>query len=106
MEKVAPNKFMESVYRTLLILFFAASVNFTFSQSKPILEKEVSISFFNEKLDVALAKLARQEKFTFSYNPAILDLNSTILVSYDGKTLREIIIALVGPNIQIKVIRS
>src|SRR6187549_1223681 len=81
----------------LLITNFSAQ-----AQSKPLLEREVSISFTNEKLDVALVQLSKQEKFTFSYNPAILNLNAVINATYHRKTLREVIVAMLGASIQPK----
>ncbi len=84
--------------------FFILSVA-TFSiqaQSKPLLEREISISFTNEKLDAALVKLSKQEKFTFSYSPAILNLTTIINATYERKTLREVLAYLVGSSVQPK----
>lgn len=91
---------MRLFYPLFLILF---ATNFSAqAQSKPLLEREVSISFTNEKLDLALVQLSRQEKFTFSYNPAILNLNTVVNATYHRKTLREVLIAILGASIQPK----
>ncbi len=86
----------------LLSFFFTALSHCSLGQTKPLLEREVSITFTNEKLDAALALLSRQEKFNFSYNPAILNLNTIVQAKYERKTLREVIIYLAGPSIQLK----
>jgi hypothetical protein len=91
---------MRFFYPLCLILFIT---NFSArAQSKPLLEREVSISFTNEKLDAALVQLSKQEKFTFSYNPAILNLNAIINATYQRKTLREVLVAMMGASIQPK----
>ena len=100
MARVAYNKLIRVICYSLLI--FLCAIGSLHAQTKPLLEHEVTIAFTNEKLEVALAKLAKQEKFIFSYNPAILNLNTVIQSSYERKTLREVLNALVGASIQIK----
>ncbi len=100
MARGACNKSIRLIYYSLLIFLCAGgSLN---AQNKPLLENEITIAFANEKLDAALVKLAKQERFIFSYNPTILNLNIIIQSSYVRKTLREVLNALVGPSIQIK----
>ncbi|HPM29522.1 MAG TPA: hypothetical protein PLJ60_04225 [Chryseolinea sp.] len=91
---------MRFFYPLFFILSFAAFS--THAQTKPFLEREISISFVNTKLDAALAQLSKQEKFTFSYNPAILNVNTIINTRFERKTLREVLINLVGSSIQPK----
>ncbi len=97
---VSRNTLMKLFYFSFFILFFAAFS--THAQVKPLLEREVSIVFVNEKLDAALVQLSKQEKFTFSYNPANVNVSTVINTSFERKTLREVLIALVGSSIQPK----
>jgi len=74
----------------------------SYAQSTPPLERIVTISFSNEKIEVVLARLSRQGKFTFSYNPAILDLSRSYSGSYNNKSVREILTQIFGGTVQFK----
>lgn len=83
----------------LLILLFSKESG---AQTKPPLERVVTISFYQEKADVVLTKLSREGKFTFSYSPSILDSENDISSSFTNKTIREILTQLFNGKIQFK----
>lgn len=61
------------------------------AQAIPPLERTVSITFTEEKLDKALLRLSKEARFTLSFNPAILDQQRTLSAAYTRKTVREIL---------------
>lgn len=88
--------------RVLLLMMIVFSSN-SFSQSKtPLLERNISITIINEKTDAALNKIALQGGFTFSYNPALFDINKVVSLSVTKKTVREILNQLFNNKIEYK----
>lgn len=83
----------------LIIFLMPARVN---AQHTPPLERVVTISFYQEKLDVVLLRLSKEAKFTFSYNPAIVDLNGTVSGTFVKKSVREILSQIFTGKIQFK----
>jgi hypothetical protein len=64
----------------------------SFSQSKtPLLERNISITINNTKMDDALNKIAQQGGFVFSYNPAVIDVNKSVSISVKNKSVREVL---------------
>jgi hypothetical protein len=88
--------------RSLYVTFFALIVLPGFAQNSPPLERIVTLSFTDEKIDVVLNRLSQQGKFTFSYNPAVLDLARSYSGSYQNKSIREILNALFSGSVQFK----
>jgi hypothetical protein len=72
------------------------------AQSAPGLERIVTISFQQERLDVALTKLAKQAGFTFSYSPTVVETNKIITQQFVNKTVREILDQLFAGTVQYK----
>lgn len=81
----------------LLVVFYRQGISQT-----PFLERALTISFNQERLDVALKKIAQQVGFTFSYSPAILEGDKTITVSFVNKTVRQILDQLLNGTLQYK----
>lgn len=86
----------------VLIFCFAFFFSLSNAQSVPPLERVVTLTFTNEKIEVVLSNLSRQANFTFSYNPAILDNTRLYNGSYAGKSVREILNQLFAGTIQYK----
>ena len=68
----------------------------------PLLERTVTISLEQERLEVALKKISAQAGFTFSYNSNIIDANKIVSQNFAGKTVREVLDQIFGGSIQYK----
>jgi hypothetical protein len=86
----------------LLVFIAVLSSSPSHAQIIPPLERSVTISFINETIDIVLVRLSQQGKFTFSYNPAILDASRSYSGSFNNKSVREILNQLFGGMIQYK----
>lgn len=60
-------------------------------QGTPFLERVLTISFNNERLDAALKQVSQQGGFTFSYSPSILETDRIVSYTFVNKTVREIL---------------
>lgn len=77
--------------RKLLVgLFFICGMLAGQSQT-PLLERKVTVSIQNERLDAALKRIAAAGNFTFSYNPEILDDEKIVKYNFVDKSVREIL---------------
>lgn len=83
-------------------LLFGLITLSAYAQNTPLLERIVTVSLNEERVDAALKKIAQQGGFTFSYNPAILDEEKTINQNFVNKTVREILDRLFAGTIQYK----
>jgi hypothetical protein len=89
--------------RAFLILLFILSSLDTFAQRRQsVLEQPLSITLTNERMDVALKKLAAQGGFTFSYKSSIIDAGKIVSYSFHNKTVRQILYELFQGNIHYK----
>jgi hypothetical protein len=87
----------------ILSLALLTSISFTsFAQNAPYLERVVTITFHEERLDAALNKLSRQGGFTFSYSPSVVETGRLVNQSFTNKTVREILDVLFNGTIQYK----
>lgn len=93
--------------KTKLLVFgflLAALWQEAFAQpGTPYLERVLTISFDNEKLDAALKRVSQQGGFTFSYSPSILEADRIVTYSFVNKTVREILDQLFSGTVQYKV---
>ena len=74
----------------------------SFDEPIPLLERTITISFEQERLETALKKISTQAGFTFSYNSRIIDRNKIISERFAGKTVREVLDQIFGGAIQYK----
>jgi hypothetical protein len=84
------------------IIFCLLSLIVVAQSTTPFLERTISISFRNERLDAALKKISEKGGFTFSYNSSIIQNEKIINKSFDQKTVREILDELFEGTIQYK----
>lgn len=75
----------------MLFLLAAAALRAT-----DVLERTVSVRFDQVPLKQALAEIARQGGFEWSYNASILDENRKVTLVADGWTVREILVYVLG----------
>jgi hypothetical protein len=68
----------------------------------PFLERTMTISFQQERLDVVLRRISAQGGFTFSYSPSILEAGKIITADFTNKTVREILDQLFSGTLQYK----
>ena len=86
------------------LLFFFAGID-TWARpvpETPLLERAVTISIREERMDVALRKISVQGGFTFSYNSQIIDAGRVVTVSFTNRTIREVLDQLFDGTIQYK----
>lgn len=68
----------------------------------PLLEKVISITRVDERLDVALKEIERQGDFTFSYKSSLIKADKKVSFDFQRKTIREILDLLFGDTIAYK----
>ncbi|MBL7859100.1 MAG: hypothetical protein JNM57_15515 [Cyclobacteriaceae bacterium] len=68
----------------------------------PLLERTLTITFSQEKIETALKKISAQGGFTFSYSPSILNENQVINTSFVNKTVRQILDQLFSGTVHYK----
>ena len=68
----------------------------------PLLERVISITLEQERVDVALRKISQQGNFTFSYNPTVIDASRIVNGSFSGVTVREVLDDLFKGSVQYK----
>lgn len=97
---------MQKVFASLLlILFFGPTV--LFAQSKtPILDRRVSISVSDEKVSSILARIGKENSFSFSYNPVILGEDRLMSFTASNKAIREILNDIFKGTVDLKEKKS
>ena len=93
-------------------IFFYALITLTFCNTPlrafllddpiPLLERTITITLEQERLDVALKKISEQGGFIFSYNSSIIDLDKTVSHNFKEKTIREVLDQIFNGSIQYK----
>lgn len=84
------------------IPFFLLSLSVCSAQTVPPLERQLSVSFNSLPIETALSRLSQEGKFTFSYSPSILNPNLMVSSAYTNKSVREILIGLLGESVSMK----
>lgn len=75
-----------------------------FSQpGTPYLERVLTITLNNERLDASLKRVSQQAGFTFSYSPAIIEADRIVNYEFVNKTVREILDQLFSGTVQYKI---
>ena len=70
--------------------------------TKPIVEKTITLKVTNERVDAILNKIAAQGKFSFSYNPAIIDVSQIFSGYFVNKPVREILNQIFNDKVEYK----
>ncbi len=86
-----------------LVFFVLGCQQASAQQGIPYLERVLTISFNNERLDAALKKVSQQGGFTFSYSPSILEADRIVNHSFVNKTVREILDQLFSGSVEYRV---
>ena len=82
---------MNATNRNSLLVVLLFVLTQTFGQTTPGLERVITISFANEKIESALNRIGSEAKVTFSYNAELLEDVSPVTLSFKTKTVREVI---------------
>jgi hypothetical protein len=91
---------MSLIWLIAVVAAFFNSAVIRAQQRVPLLERQISVSLVNEKLDDALEKIGDAGKFTFSYKSSLLNKNERVTMAFVDKTVREILDALFKGTIE------
>ncbi len=72
------------------------------SQTTPILERKVTFSAEDERLDLFLKRLSQDAGCVFSYSPSALDVTRSVSGTFSDRPLREILEVVFEGNVQLK----
>ena len=87
--------------KSLLCLLMICGPLWSYAQT-PLLERKITISIRDERLDVSLKKIADAGDFTFSYNPAILDASRIVRFQFINRSVREVLDEIFRGTVQYK----
>lgn len=94
-----PDKRTSSLFAIMVLMAIAQTA---WSQT-PLLERTITLTLQQERLDIALTRISQQGGFTFSYNPSIVDISRIVNFNFAGQTVREVLEILFEGSIQYKV---
>ena len=69
----------------------------------PLLERPITLSLYQDRMDIALKKISEQGGFTFSYSPSIVDVSRLVSATFTGNSVREVLDQLFQGAVQYKV---
>jgi hypothetical protein len=87
----------------LLAMLSLLASSFNAKSETPLLERTVTISLNQERLDIALTRISQQAGFTFSYNPSVVEISRIVTFNFAGNTVREVLENIFEGGIQYKV---
>jgi len=88
---------------TFLLLLLLVNFPAICQNDVPFLERIITISLTNERLDGALKKIGNEAGFTFSYNPSIVETSKIVNYNFRQKTVREILDVMFNGTLEYKV---
>ena len=91
----------KTMTKSITFLLLILGSFFVYSQA-PLLERKISLSLNNERLDLSLKRIAAAGSFTFSYNPEILEADKIVNYNFIDKTIREILDEIFEGTVQYK----
>lgn len=102
--KASPNKHRSFQWNWLLILGWAIALpNWTLAQQNP-LNRRISLDLTQTRLDDALDRIGQEGRLSFSYNAAMLRLDSSVSVHARNEHVRQVTQALLGPRYEIEAV--
>lgn len=90
---------MKKLLTFTLLLFWS---NLSLAQSRPPLERIISVKVFNERLDNTLTIISKAGNFSFSYNPDELSIDKRVSVNVQNQSIREVLTDIFGNSIALK----
>ena len=85
----------------LFYLLILIPTSWLYAQT-PLLERKISVSVRNERLDASLEKISRAGDFVFSYSPAILDGKKLVTFNFTNRSVREVLDEIFKGHVQYK----
>jgi hypothetical protein len=85
-----------------VLLFLAGLVFSAIAQEVPILEKRVSLTAQNERIETILKRLSQESACVFSYSSSAIDVSRPYTGSFKDRPLREILEVVFEGKVQIK----
>ncbi len=85
------------ILHIIIVLFFCQKL-----YAVEVLERRIDVSFRQIPLKEALAQVARQGNFEWSYNSNIIEANRFVSIDANSWTVREILYTLLGEGYQFK----
>ena len=79
---------MKKLLTFTLLLF---STGLIFAQSRPPLERIISVKISNERLDNTLKTISNAGNFSFSYNPDEINIDKRVSVNAQNQSVREVL---------------
>ena len=89
------------VRRFSLLFFLIALGGNLFGQSN-ILRSQVNFQAENERFEDVMLALAQENDFSFSYNPAMLPVDSLISLKVENSPLKTVLVTLLGKELEMK----
>src|SRR5690606_31698894 len=68
----------------------------------PLLERRITLSIEDKRLDEALIQISAAGRFIFSYSPAILDGDKVVRYNFVDRSVREILDEIFKGTVQYK----
>src|SRR6476659_8907430 len=81
-----------TVFNFIILFIFISSASY----AQAILQKNISLDVSRQRLDNVLEILSNKGNFYFSYNSSIINRDSLITMSTKNKTVKAILIMLLG----------
>jgi len=92
-----------SLLRWYHLIVLILAVNLPLHAETPLLERTITLTVTQERLDIALKKVSQLADFTFSYSPAVVDVSRFVSHSFVGNTVREVLDELLKGTVHYKV---
>lgn len=88
----------------LVFLLTALFISLTYARAEtPLLERPITLTLYQDRMDIALTKISEQGGFTFSYSPSIVDVSRLVSATFAGNSVREVLDQLFQGAVQYKV---
>lgn len=84
------DKSLKPIFLSLLLGFILLS-GASFAQQKPLLERQVTVTFEQKPVSSVLDQVAAQAAFVFSYSSSAIDVARLVSGNFENQTVREVL---------------
>ncbi|MBO0935364.1 STN domain-containing protein [Fibrella sp. HMF5335] len=92
-----------TAFRTILLVIGLLVSVLSEAQTRPPLERLISLNLRNESLEQALTAISRAGQFSFSYNPTLLTQRPPVTLRVVNRPVREVLGQLFGGSVRVRV---